>query len=90
MALMMRVFWLKGVPMIIRYDFVRFQPFQEPSDKSCQAFLTKAQTLADFSEMSLLEALNTPLSICEMYFSSELWSERKQTIEKKLKLHNMR
>lgn len=65
---------------------MRFQPFQEPLQKSCQALLTKAQVLADYANMSLIEALNTPMTICEMYFSSELWHERKQDIEKKMKL----
>lgn len=65
---------------------MRFQPFQEPSQKSCHTLLLKAQMLADHSKMSLLEALNTPLSICELYFSSESWSERKQDIEKRMKL----
>lgn len=36
--------------------------------------------------MSFYDALKTPLYICEMYFSSDVWRERKQDIEKKLKL----
>lgn len=35
--------------------------------------------------MSLKEALEMPLYLCDLYFNSEHWSDRKQEIEKRLK-----
>lgn len=41
--------------------------------------------LTDYGKMSLKDALGMPMYLCDMYFASEHWNERKQEIEQKLK-----